>query len=91
MGYSEIQKGYILYYLTNMSFFVNRNTIFQEYEFLFHKTASEPPIFVDNLVADHVEDHNEVRSTTDPQTTSTGIVNSSYQPAVTISSIAPTT
>ncbi|KAF3646377.1 hypothetical protein FXO38_19192 [Capsicum annuum] len=40
MGYSETQKGYILYDLTNNSFFVNRDTTFQEYEFPFHKTSS---------------------------------------------------
>lgn len=36
MGYSDLQKVYVLLDLTTQSFFVNRDVIFQEAVFPFH-------------------------------------------------------
>ena len=47
MGYSEVQKGYILYDLTNKVFFVNRDVIFNETTFPFSKGKQLEPVFKD--------------------------------------------
>ena len=47
MGYSEVQKGYILYDLTNKVFFVNRDVIFNETTFPFGKGKQLEPVFKD--------------------------------------------
>ncbi|XP_055803621.1 uncharacterized protein LOC129872729 [Solanum dulcamara] len=51
MGYSEVQKGYILFDLHNNTFFVNRNVSFREDIFLFAKDDgyATQHLFVDNL------------------------------------------
>lgn len=88
MGYSETQKGYILYDLSNKSLFVSRDTSFQDSEFPFHKTTSEPSIFVENLI----EDHNDIRRTTSTsQYTNNELVNTSHEPADIRSSMVPVT
>ncbi|KAL3373978.1 hypothetical protein AABB24_005776 [Solanum stoloniferum] len=53
MGYSEIQKGYILFDIATRSFFVRRDDIFREEVFLFSHTdiTDSQPVFVDNLQA----------------------------------------
>lgn len=49
MGYSSVQKGYILLNFTNNCFFVNMDTIFKENVFPFrnqHTSHSHSPIFL---------------------------------------------
>lgn len=45
MVYSENQKGYLLYDLTNKIFFVNRDIIFKENVFPFKHQQKATPIF----------------------------------------------
>ncbi|KAK6780134.1 hypothetical protein RDI58_022318 [Solanum bulbocastanum] len=45
MGYSEVQKGYILYDLHSKSFFVNRDVVFKENKFPFMIKTVDPPLF----------------------------------------------
>ncbi|XP_059310296.1 uncharacterized protein LOC132061514 [Lycium ferocissimum] len=55
MGYSELQKGYILYDITNSVFFVNRDVVFQEDVFPFSKTKADvQPLFL-NDTSEHTE------------------------------------
>ncbi|XP_019232006.1 PREDICTED: uncharacterized protein LOC109212783 [Nicotiana attenuata] len=54
MGYSEVQKGYVLYDLTTNSFFVSRDVIFREDVFPFRNvTTSSSPIFVSQPILDN--------------------------------------
>lgn len=47
MGYSDVQKGYILYNLSNHVFFVNRDVAFREEVFPFQTSTSSPaPVYV---------------------------------------------
>lgn len=41
MGYPDTQKGYVLYNLTNHTFFVNRDVIFKEDIFPFQLIKKE--------------------------------------------------
>lgn len=50
VGYSEVQKGYILYDLTNKCYFVNRDVSFRESEFPFKEFNKDNPVFVHNIV-----------------------------------------
>lgn len=46
MGYYNVQKGYVLYDITNKKFFVNRDVIFQGGEFSFQKRDTiDLPLF----------------------------------------------
>lgn len=45
MGYSEVQKGYILYDIDNKSFFVNKDVTFRETKFPFKTASIHTPIF----------------------------------------------
>ncbi|XP_059310027.1 uncharacterized protein LOC132061188 [Lycium ferocissimum] len=47
MGYSETQKAYILYDLSNKYFFVSRDVSFRENMFPFDQESSSTPLFVD--------------------------------------------
>lgn len=51
MGYSEIQKGYILLDLTSSSFFVSRDVIFKETVFPFKSVLDkkEEGTFMSNM------------------------------------------
>ncbi|XP_019244427.1 PREDICTED: uncharacterized protein LOC109224294 [Nicotiana attenuata] len=56
MGYSEVQKGYVLYDLTTNSFFVSRDVIFREDVFPFgNVTTSSSPIFVSQPILDNIQ------------------------------------
>ncbi|GMJ10377.1 hypothetical protein HRI_004706900 [Hibiscus trionum] len=52
MGYSNTQKGYLLFDLATKSFFVNRDVVFHEHIFPFHFDSppssffSSPPVFI---------------------------------------------
>ncbi|XP_070022400.1 uncharacterized protein [Nicotiana sylvestris] len=69
MGYSENQKGYILYDLANQTFFVGRYVIFREDTFPFASKASiSKSVFVDNttqsgILYDNCESLFEMRTT----------------------------
>ncbi|XP_019248396.1 PREDICTED: uncharacterized protein LOC109227652 [Nicotiana attenuata] len=56
MGYAETQKGYLLYDLQDMLFFVNRDVVFREDVFPFKKKEdSSVPIFPTSITA-HLHD-----------------------------------
>lgn len=52
IGYSEVQKGYILLDLVTKSFFVSRDLLFREtvFPFMNLSTVKEKGLFIDNTV-----------------------------------------
>ncbi|XP_060190455.1 uncharacterized protein LOC132619625 [Lycium barbarum] len=58
MGYSDLQKGYVLFDLANSAFFVNRDVIFNETVFPFRKTTTVDPPFIHNPSGSYDEEWN---------------------------------
>ncbi|XP_059310003.1 uncharacterized protein LOC132061162 [Lycium ferocissimum] len=60
MGYSEVQKGYILYNMKNKVFCVNRDMSFREIEFPFKWNTSETPLFLRDMTHHLTEEPTEL-------------------------------